>query len=366
MGGDAELVEQGFVRLVGGAAVLADGPQQPLGEHAFQGGGDEEWLGAHVNEAGDGTGRVVGVQGGKHEVSGQGRLDGNLGGLKVADLTDEDAVRVLAQEGAEDAGKGQADGVVDGHLDDAVDIVFHGVFRGEQLGVDGVDFFECGVECGGFSGTGGAGADENAVGLADGLVDVFKDVLRHAEHVEAEVDIAPVKDTQHDALAVLGGEGGDTHVHLFVADVFDDATVLRDTFLRDVHVGHHLDAREDRQGEVDGRGCHFVECAVNPVADFEVRLEWLEVDVRCAFVDRLVEHQVNVADDGGGVGLCLDVLGVGFARGDDSGSTMWSGAMARMISFPRAKRRSSTPCGLSGSTRQTVRPSLLTLTGRAP
>jgi len=43
-------------------------------------------------------GRVVGVQGGEDEVAGQGGLDGDLGGLEVADLADHDDVRVLPQE----------------------------------------------------------------------------------------------------------------------------------------------------------------------------------------------------------------------------------------------------------------------------
>ncbi len=54
-------------------------------------------------------GRVVGVQGGEHQVAGQRGLDGDLGGLVVADLADHDDVGVLAQEGAQRGGEGQAD-----------------------------------------------------------------------------------------------------------------------------------------------------------------------------------------------------------------------------------------------------------------
>ncbi len=50
-------------------------------------------------------GRVVGVQRGEHQVAGLGRLDGDFGGLEVADFADHDHVRILAQEGAQGAGE---------------------------------------------------------------------------------------------------------------------------------------------------------------------------------------------------------------------------------------------------------------------
>ena len=42
--------------------------------------------------------RVGGVQRREHEVAGERRLDGDAGGLGVADLADEDDVGVLAQD----------------------------------------------------------------------------------------------------------------------------------------------------------------------------------------------------------------------------------------------------------------------------
>jgi hypothetical protein len=48
------------------------------------------------------------------------RLDGDLGGLEVADLTDHDDVGVLPQEGAQRGREVQADVVVHLHLVDAI------------------------------------------------------------------------------------------------------------------------------------------------------------------------------------------------------------------------------------------------------
>jgi hypothetical protein len=134
-------------------------------------------------------------------------------------------------------------------------------------------------------------------------------VLGQAEVFEGEVDRRAVEHAEHDGLAVVGGQRGNAHVHLFVADLFDDAAVLRDAALGDVHVGHDLDARKDGQGEVDRRRRHFIERAVHAVADLEVLFEGLEVDVGGLFLDRLIEDEIDVADDGRGVGLGFEVLG---------------------------------------------------------
>ena len=130
-------VEQGklaFGRLEWGAALFADGADEALGQDGHQGGGDEERLHAHVNQAGDGAGGVIGVKGAQDQVAGEGGLDGDLGGLQVAHFPQHDDVGVLAEEGAQGVAEGHADGFVDGDLHDAFDVIFHRVFDGEEFG----------------------------------------------------------------------------------------------------------------------------------------------------------------------------------------------------------------------------------------
>ena len=66
---------------------------------------DEEGLDAHLGQPGDGARRVVGVQGREHQVAGERGLDGDLAGLVVADLTDQDDVGVGAQDRAQAGGE---------------------------------------------------------------------------------------------------------------------------------------------------------------------------------------------------------------------------------------------------------------------
>ena len=56
---------------------------------------------AHGDEARNRTGGVVGVKGGDHEVTGEGRLEGDGCCFVVADFADHDDIRILPQERTE-------------------------------------------------------------------------------------------------------------------------------------------------------------------------------------------------------------------------------------------------------------------------
>ncbi len=69
----------------------------------------------------------------------QGRLDGDLHGLYVADLADHDHVRILAQDGAKPAGEGHVHLGVDLGLAHAVDVVLDGILDGHDIALAVVD-----------------------------------------------------------------------------------------------------------------------------------------------------------------------------------------------------------------------------------
>ena len=62
----------------------------------------------------------------------------SLRSFKVADFTDENYVWILSQERAQGGGKVQADLLFHLHLVDSTQLEFDGVFRGHDVGVDGV------------------------------------------------------------------------------------------------------------------------------------------------------------------------------------------------------------------------------------
>src|SRR5262249_14127214 len=80
------------------AAEVADGADEALGENAVERRDEVVGLNTHVEEAAEHVDDVVGVDGGEDEVAGERGVDGDLRGLGVADLTDENLVGVVTQD----------------------------------------------------------------------------------------------------------------------------------------------------------------------------------------------------------------------------------------------------------------------------
>src|SRR5436305_53213 len=114
-------------------ALRADAARETLRGDELHRGRHEERLDAHVHQAVDGRRRVVRVQRREHEMAGERGLDGDLGGLEVADLADQDDVRILPQEGAERGGEVQADRFLHLHLVDTGQIELDRIFRGHDV-----------------------------------------------------------------------------------------------------------------------------------------------------------------------------------------------------------------------------------------
>ena len=90
-------------------------------------------------------------------------------------------------------------------------------------------------------------------------------------------------------------------------DVFLDAAVLRQPAFGDIHVRHHFHARDDGQREMARRRRHFVKRAIHAITNFEFALEWLEMNVARAILDRLEHDQIDEPNDRRGVRLGFDV-----------------------------------------------------------
>ncbi len=154
------------------------------------------------------------------------------------------------------------------------------------------------------------------------------DLLRaHVEPVEAEAErLAAREETERNALAVHGRNGGDADVDGAGVGGQIDAAVLRQAALGDVHVRHDFQARDDRALEHAKLRRHgdFVQDAVDAVADAEVVFERLDVDVGGALVDGFADDLVDEFDDArlgvvaGDVlrllAVCVAVVGAGGGR----------------------------------------------------
>ena len=96
-------------------------------------------------------------------MAGQRSIDGNRGGLQIADFAEHDHVRRLAKHGAQCAGKSEAHGFAHLHLVDAGQQIFDRVLDGDDFAVWPVDEIQTGIKCGRFARPGGAGHEQDAI-----------------------------------------------------------------------------------------------------------------------------------------------------------------------------------------------------------
>ena len=72
---------------------------------------------------------AVCVNSGKNQVSSERRVDGDRGGFIVADLTDQNHIRILADNGAQSVGEGVSAGSRNLRLGYPFDFVFYRIFN---------------------------------------------------------------------------------------------------------------------------------------------------------------------------------------------------------------------------------------------
>ena len=182
-------------------------------------------------------------------------------------------------------------------------------------------------------------------------------VLLEAQLVEVERDAALVEDPHHHRLAVHRRHRRHAQVDLLALHAQPDAAVLRQPALGDVQVGHDLDPRDHRGRQALGRRLDVVQHAVDAVADVQLVLERLDVDVGRAHVERVGDEQAHEADDRRLGRQVLQLLHVGVerefvaARLDVADQLALRGlaaaveAFERGLEFGRASRPSAAPRG---------------------
>src|SRR5262249_32161380 len=147
----------------------------------------------------------------------------------------------------------QVDIGVNGTLANAVDVVLHRVFGGDELVGNLVEFIESRVQGRGLSSPGRPGDQDDAVGLVDDVAELLDQVLFHADLIEIERHRRAVEHADDHALAKHGGQDANAQIDRVAADVEFDAAVLGESAFGDVEVRHDFDAAGDRGGQVARR-----------------------------------------------------------------------------------------------------------------
>jgi len=152
-------------------------------------------------------------------MAGQTGLHGNFRGLAVADFADHDNIGILPQNRPQTLGESHFHFGVNLGLADAVQIKFDGVFHRQNIARAFVQPVDYGVQTGGFTGTGRAGHQDNAVRVRDHFLNRIQLGIGHADLFEIELVGLFVQQPQHDPFAMTGRQRGHPHVHGTTADI---------------------------------------------------------------------------------------------------------------------------------------------------
>src|SRR5450759_4052440 len=236
------------------------------------------------------------MQGGKHQVAGHRGAQADLRGLRIAHFTDQDHIRVLPQSGAQHARKCQVDLFVYLHLIDAGQAVFHRVFHGDDLLIEGVDLGQRGIKGGGLAATGRPRHQYHAVAAPDDLAEAFEHVGGHTQLVQADHPAILTQQPHHHRFAVLRGTSGDAHIHALIAHPHMETSVLRQALFGDIQAGHQLEAQHQCGSNFTVGFSLQMQHAVDAKAYHHPAFLRFDMNVRSLYLRGIVEHGLQQLD----------------------------------------------------------------------
>ncbi len=145
--------------------MATDASHQSLGNDGFQGGGHHERLESEIQQPGNSTRGRGRMEGRVDQVAGHGGMEGDIGRFMIADFPQQYDIRILAQNGAQYAGKVQPDAVLHRHLARHVDVELHGILNGDVIAFRRGVMLQEGVQGGGLATAGRPGCQYDALGF---------------------------------------------------------------------------------------------------------------------------------------------------------------------------------------------------------
>ncbi len=248
------------------------------------------------------------MQGSQHQVAGQAGLHGDLRRFHIADLAYHDDVGILPQNGAQGLGKAHVDARIHLGLRYLRQIVFDRVFHRHDIERGGIHARQRRIQRGGLAGTGRPGDQDDAVRLVDQAIDIRQCGIAHAQAGQVHACGIFLQDAQHRTLAMPGRQCRNADIHGLARYPQGDAAVLRQAFLGDIQLRHHLEARHHGGMQSAMRLDDAAHRAINAEAHYRTRFVRLDMHVGGPGVERLREDGVDHADDRGAIVRLQQVL----------------------------------------------------------
>ena len=297
-------------------AVAAEPSAKALGENHGHRGGEHIGWDANIHQSADGRRTVVGMEGGKDQVAGHRRLDGDFRSFDVADLADHDDVWILAQKGLQGGSKGHPHLLVDVDLVDPLEVELHRILSGENFDILTVHRVQSGIEGNCLARPGRSGNQQQPLGSLETSPQHRKGLLGKAQLGQVDIQRGLIENPQDHRLTIEGRQRGDPKINRSIAPhPHLDPAILGDPTLGNVQAGKNFQPGD--QGVLDGqRQVHaFKKGTVLAVTHLHGSFIGFDMDIGNPVLNRFDQNPVYQLDDrgiGGGKLLPHVIAAVGF------------------------------------------------------
>ena len=171
----------------------------------------------------------------QNKVSGQRGFSGNRARFRIADLSDEHYVGILAENRAKRCRKRQSTLSHHLHLIDEVKLILNRVLHGRDVATDVLYFVEAGIERCRLAAAGRSSDENDSIGMGKKRAELGDVLLRKAKVIEAVHHRVFAQQTENHFFSVEERQRADADVEYPVRKCKGNTSVLWDGALEHVH-----------------------------------------------------------------------------------------------------------------------------------
>src|SRR5512133_720488 len=245
---------------------------------------------------------VIGMDGGKHQVTSQSGLNGYLGCLRITDFSYHDLVRVVTKDRSQTLCEREPFLFIDRNLQNTAKHIFDRILDRDDFIFAGLYLRQGCIQGRGFARTCRTGYQYHAVWFPDLLAQTFDFTLTDAEifkrktlHIVRNAFL--VEDTYNCVLTKRTRHDGHTEVNRFGTEPDFKTAILWYASFRDIQFAHDLETGDDRGLEMHvDRLVGHVENTVDAVFDNDSVVAAFDMNITGTTIKRIQQGRIDQLD----------------------------------------------------------------------
>ncbi len=241
---------------------------------------------AHGKKTRHGTSGVIGMDGGKEQMSGERGLNRNFGRFKVTNFSHHDDVRVLAENRAQAFSKRILFARFNLALVQALHFILNRVFERNNFCLMIVQAFQNSVQRGGLTASRWTSGYNHAVWTLNLFGQTLLGSCSEAQFFKIKRDGVRIQETHDHAFPKGGRNGGKTDINLFVLLENGKPAVLCLVCDIDFEAGDEFNATDEPLPFFTLQFCYFLQNAVHAKTNYNAGFFRLNMNVRGSELQR--------------------------------------------------------------------------------